>query len=244
MQLSATMPRVQIIVPVYNEGDGILQLYDSLVKAGVEFDSLKFIYDFDADTTVPFIAKLHDQDERVGGERNDFGRGAVNALRWGFSRAQPGPVIVVMGDNSDTLDIVPKMVNLWRSGATIVSPSRYMKGGAKHGGGFIKTMMSRIACVSLKMLGFPTADATNNFKLYDGTWLREQSVDSLGGFEVAIELTYKAFRERKTIVELPTVWTDRTAGESKFQILKWLPQYLKWYFKCLGVLVLRLFRIR
>lgn len=94
------------------------------------------------------------------------------------------------------------------------------------------------------MLGFPTADATNNFKLYDGTWLREQSVDSLGGFEVAIELTYKAFRERKTIVELPTVWTDRTAGESKFQILKWLPQYLKWYFKCLGVLVLRLFRIR
>jgi hypothetical protein len=31
------------------------------------------------------------------------------------------------------------------------------------------------------------------------------------------------------IAETPTTWRDRTAGESRFQLKKWLPKYLYWY---------------
>ena len=65
---------------------------------------------------------------------------------------------------------ITELLSRWRAGATIVSPSRYMKGGKQHGGGMIKSTLSRAAGVSLKLLGFPTADPTNNFKLYDGSW--------------------------------------------------------------------------
>jgi len=92
-----------------------------------------------------------------------------------------------MGDNSDKLTIIPDMISAWYNGATLVCPSRYMPGGKQHGGPPLKTFLSRTAGKLLKLLGFPTADATNNFKLYDGQWLRSQNIESDGGFEIALE---------------------------------------------------------
>jgi hypothetical protein len=31
------------------------------------------------------------------------------------------------------------------------------------------------------------------------------------------------------VAEIPTIWLDRPAGDSNFQIAKWLPKYLRWY---------------
>ena len=228
---------LQLVVPVHNEGDNVRALHDALVAAEVPFTSLKFVYDFDGDTTLPVIADLQAADARLVASKNEYGRGVLNALRWGFSHAGAGPVVVVMGDNSDRLDIIPEMVRLWRAGATVVSPSRYMRGGEQHGGGFVKSGLSRLAGVSLKLLGFPTADPTNNFKLYDGAWLRAQRIESVGGFEVALELTVKAFEQGCSIVELPTVWRDRTFGQSNFRLFKWLPHYLSWYFRAIRALL-------
>lgn len=240
MNASSTAPaasrdfKIQIVVPVYNEGQGVVRLYDNLLAAGVTFDQIKFVYDFDADTSVPFINQLNERDARVIGDKNLYGRGAVNALRWGFAHSVSGPVITVMGDGSDKLSDIPKMVDLWTKGATIVSASRYTRGGVQQGGGVVKSSMSRLAGLSLSFLGFPTSDATNNFKLYDGTWLSKQKVESVGGFEVAIELCFKCYKDGKDIVEIPTEWRDRTDGKSNFKLIAWTPKYLKWYLKILG----------
>lgn len=229
---------IQLVVPIYNEGENVIRLYSDLLAEDIAFDSLKFVYDFEGDITLPFIEELANKDQRVFAEKNEFGRGVINALRWAFVRAKAGPLIVVMGDNSDKLSLIGEMVEHWKAGAVLVSPSRYMPGGEQHGGGLIKSGLSRLAGKSLKLFGFPTADPTNNFKLYDGTWLSQQKIESSGGFEVAIELCYKAFRDGKQIVELPTVWKDRTMGASNFKLFKWLPLYLKWYLKILSKLLL------
>ena len=225
--------RVQLVVPIYNEGENVQILYRRLAEDGVTFDSLKYVYDFDGDTSLPYIAELAREDSRVRAEKNCFGRGVVNALRWGFAHATPGPVIVVMGDNSDKLSIIPQMIALWQKGAVVVSPSRYMPGGMQHGGPPLKTFLSRTAGRFLKAWGFPTADATNNFKLYDGAWLAAQTIESVGGFEVALELCYKAYRDERKIAELPTEWWDRTMGESRFKLWSWIPRYLRWYLRAL-----------
>lgn len=237
--LANSIAKTQLVVPVYNEGENARILYNRLQTDGVEFDSLKYVYDFEADNTLPVINELKQLDPRVSAEKNNYGKGAVNALRWGFAHAGPGPVLVIMGDNSDKLSIIPALVSEWQQGASIVSPSRYMKGGEQHGGGFLKSTLSRVAGVSLKLLGFPTADPTNNFKLYDGAWLSQQTIESVGGFEIALELCYKAYAQGKKITEVPTVWTDRELGESRFRLFHWLPHYLKWYFRCLGALFVR-----
>ena len=238
----AAPKQIQILVPIYNEGENVCRLHQELRRSGASYDSLCFVYDFEGDTTLPYIAQLTSTDNRVHADMNRYGKGVLNALRWGFAHAGGGAVIVVMGDNSDKLELIPEMVELWRQGATIVSPSRYMRGGEQHGGGLVKSTMSRVAGTSLKLLGFPTADPTNNFKLYDGEWLSSQQIESSGGFELAMELSYKAYRDRRRIVELPTVWRDRTEGTSRFKLFAWTPKYLRWYFKIVGELLLRKFK--
>ena len=56
-------------MPVYNEGENVLTLYHRLVASNVSYDSLKFIYDFDTDSSLPFVAKIHAQDSRVVAEK-------------------------------------------------------------------------------------------------------------------------------------------------------------------------------
>lgn len=220
-----------MIVPIYNEGENVKVLYRALVAEEAPFDSLSFIYDIDTDSSLPFIAEISEQDSRVTAKKNTFGRGVINAMRYGFAHAESGPVLVLMGDNSDKLSIIPEMIELWGQGATIVSPSRYMPGGKQHGGPPVKSFLSRISGTFIGLIGFPTSDPTNNFKLYDGVWLRDQKIESLGGFEVALELCFKAYKQGKTIKQLPTEWWDRTEGESNFKLFAWLPKYLYWYLR-------------
>ena len=79
-----------------------------------------------------------------------------------------GPAFVVMADLSDDLAIVPAMLAKYRQGDRIVCASRYMAGGKQIGGPLLKRTLSRLAGLSLRYgIGFPTHDATNNFRLYD-----------------------------------------------------------------------------
>jgi len=233
---------IQISVPVYNEGENINVLYSKLVSEGIEFDSLKFVYDSDTDTTLPYIEELHRNDSRVRTLKNELSPGVVNALRFAFLHCDSGPLIILMGDNSDKLSLIPDMITCWKEGVTIVCPSRYMPGGQQYGGGILKSGLSRFAGLSLKLIGFPTSDATNNFKLYDGDWVRSQEIESAGGFEIALELCYKAYLAGKEIRELPTVWRPRIIGKSRFKLIRWLPHYLRWYLKTVWAVLRRLLR--
>jgi len=59
--------------------------------------------------------------------------------------------------------------------------------------------------------------------------VNELGIESERGFEIALELTAKAFARREPITEIPTTWRDRTSGEAGFRLFRWLPMYLKWY---------------
>jgi hypothetical protein len=227
---------IQLLVPIHHEGENVAILHRRLAEERVGYDSLTFVYDEDGDVSLPFVETIRRSDPRVRAEKNQLGPGVLRALRFGFSRCRPGPVVVVMGDNSDKLSLVPAMVRLWREGAVVVTPSRYMPGGRQHGGGWLKSRLSRWAGRSLRLAGFPTSDPTNNFKLYDGEWLRRQRIESDGGFEVALELCYKAFVQGERIAELPTEWWDRARGKSRFRLAAWLPRYLRWYLRSLVAL--------
>ena len=96
--------------------------------------------------------------------------------------------------------------------------------------------MSRIAGLSLHWLGgLPIHDATSNYRLYSKRLLQRVTIESTGGFELGLELTVKAYALGMRVAEVPTTWRDRTAGQSRFQLWKWLPRYLHWYWVGIGV---------
>lgn len=229
-----SQPLIYIITPVYNEGENFPALYDEIRKKIKTPHKVVVVYDFNEDTTVSVVKKYQKQDKNLVLHKNNRGRGALNAILSGFDYVKSGPLLVTMADLSDELGKVDMMYEQYLDGSDLVCGSRYMKGGKQIGGPFIKRNLSRLAGVSLYWIRrLPTHDVTNNFKLYDKAFLDSITIESQGGFEIAMEITVKAFKQNKKITEVPTTWRDRTAGETNFKLMKWLPMYLHWYFYAL-----------
>jgi glycosyltransferase involved in cell wall biosynthesis len=223
-------PRLSVVVPVYNEGrniEAVLRAFERTVAAPHE---VLVVYDFDEDTTVPVVAALQGELGNVRLHRNDLGRGVLNALKAGIAAARAPLVLVMMADGSDDPAAVDPMLRLAEGGADVVAGSRYARGGRQLGGPLLKRAMSRLAGLSLYWLrALPIHDATNNYRLYRRSFLDATTIESDGGFELAIELTVKAHIAGRRLAEVPTTWRDRTAGESRFRLRAWLPRYLRWY---------------
>jgi glycosyltransferase involved in cell wall biosynthesis len=221
---------LHIIIPVYNEKDNIEGVYRLIKKHIPTEHRIYVVYDFAEDNTVPVVKALQTLDPDLLLVNNRYGRGVLNAIKTGFDSAPSGPCLVVMGDISDDLSIVPLMLEQYQRGFKVVSASRYMSGGNQIGGPILKRTLSRLAGMSLHYLtGIPTHDVTNNFKLYDKSLLDAVTIQSKGGFEIAMELTVKAFKKGYAICEIPATWRDRTAGASRFKLWRWAPHYLRWY---------------
>jgi dolichol-phosphate mannosyltransferase len=226
------MSRLSIVIPVYNEGANFRSLWKELTAwLHADFTAC-VVYDFDEDDTVPVVKEIiADGEARLRAVKNRGGRGVVPAIMTGFDVAPDGPVLVVMADLSDDLAKVDRMLAVYDQGYHLVAGSRYMRGGRLIGGPFFKQMLSRMAGTSLFWFrGLPTHDATNAFKIYDRAMVQSFSVESRGGFELNLELTVKAFLAGYRITEIPATWRDRTNGQSRFRLWKWLPLYLRWYF--------------
>jgi|ERR1035437_2153453 glycosyltransferase involved in cell wall biosynthesis len=221
------------VCPVYNEADNIgRQLNELAAKVKVPAE-LIIVYDFDEDNTLPVVREqISSFPFPIRLIRNAYGRGAMNAVKTGLQTCtNRTAVCVIMADLSDDISVVNRMYELIQDGTyDVVNGSRYMRGGKQIGGPPFKAFLSRTAGLSLHYLaGMPTHDATNNFKMYRGSFLSAIEIESKGGFEIGLELVGKAYVGGYSIGEVPSVWTDRVAGESRFDLIKWLPQYLKWY---------------
>lgn len=222
--------KLSIVMPVYNEGRVIKTTIEKVEKAVKSPHELLIVYDMDEDTTVEPVKILRKKYPNVLLIKNIYGRGALNALKTGLKKAKGDAVCIMMADLTDDPAVLNKMMRKFNEGYSVISASRYMKGGHQIGGPLVKQILSRIAGISLHYLvGLPTHDATNSFRLYSKKFLSSTKIESDGGFELGLELTVKAYFNGYKVSEVPTTWTY-LAKESRFYLKKWLPKYLKWYF--------------
>jgi glycosyltransferase involved in cell wall biosynthesis len=231
-----------LVCPVYNEHENIVPLLEALERTVRTPFELVVVYDRDDDTTLPPLrAAAPRMPFRIRELRNAEGRGVLGAVKTGLRDGGGDAALVIMADLADDLRIVDAMYALIASGnADLVAGSRYMRGGRQIGGPWFKGLLSRLAGLSLHLTcGLPTHDATNNFKMYARCVLDAIEIESVAGFEVAMEITVKAHALGFRIVEIPATWTDRVAGESRFRLMHWLPHYLRWYWYALAHALVR-----
>ena len=221
---------MSIVVPAYNEGEAIVPFLTRVTSTvSIPFELL-VVVDSPDDTTIPVVAAITDVDPRIQCVVNTHGRGPAQAIRFGFDAAKAPTVVVTMADGSDDPRQIDALTELVERGVVVAAGSRYMAGGQQIGGPRLKRFLSRVAGRSLHLFAsIGTRDATNSFKAYNADFVREVTIQSRDGFEIGLELTAKARRARLPVAELPTIWLDRTEGESNFQLQKWIPKYLRWY---------------
>ena len=191
---------LSIVIPVYHEEKNVGILLTDIKKNVKTAKEILIIYDFEKDPTVTAVKTFIRKNK--GNEifliKNFVGnrKGVVNAVKSGFKKARGEAILVLMADLSDDLKIIDKMFKKIELGDDVVCGSRYMPGGKKIGGPFLKTFLSKFAGKSLYYLtGMPTQDSTNAFKMYRKSVLNEITIESTGGFEFSMELVIKAFKK-------------------------------------------------
>ena len=111
-----------------------------------------------------------------------------------------------------------------------------MPGGQQIGAPILKSFLSRFAGMSLWLFRrVGTRDATNSFKAYSKEFIDKVGIDSTSGFEIALELVAKARRLKLPVAEIPTIWLERSVGNSNFKLWHWLPRYIRWYLYAFGI---------
>ncbi len=223
-------PRVSVVVPAYNEGEGIVAVLDRLFESVRLPCEVLVVVDAPGDSTVAVAEEYAGKEPRLACLVNTYGPGPANAIRFGIDAAAAPVVVVTMADGCDDARQIDDLVRLVERGVAVAAASRYMPGGQQVGGPVIKGTMSRLAGRSLRTLAHVgTRDATNSFKAYATDFVRQVGIDSRDGFEIGIELTAKAKRLRLPVAEIPTIWLDRQAGVSNFKVARWVPSYVRWY---------------
>jgi glycosyltransferase involved in cell wall biosynthesis len=223
--------RLDIVIPVYNEGANIMATLRAIVR-GVKTPSRVLIcYDKDDDDTLPAITNNRGALGILPVEfvRN-HGRGAHGAVLTGFAASDAPFVLVYPADDDYNAEILDSMVEKAATGCDIVCASRFMAGGSMHGCPWLKALLVRAANFTLYYVArLPTHDASNGFRLFSRRAIEEIPIESVRGFCYSIELLVKCHRLGWRIGEVPARWFQRAHGASRFQVIKWLPDYLRWY---------------
>ena len=223
-------PRVSVVVPAYNEGPGIEDVLNRLLEGITLPCEVIVVVDSPDDGTVPYVEKFARRDSRIRVMVNDIRPGPAHAIRCGIASASSAVAVVTMADGCDDAQQIDDLVRLVERGVVVAAASRYSRGGQQVGGPFLKSLLSRMAGLSLWALArVGTHDATNSFKAYDVAFVNDVGIASTAGFEIGIELVAKARRARRPVAEVPTIWLERAQGVSNFKIAKWLPHYLRWW---------------
>jgi len=222
--------RVSVVIPAYQEGEHIRPILDRVLESVSLPCEVLIVVDDPADPTVPVVREFAARDERARVVVNTYGRGPARAIRYGIDQARASTVVVTMADGSDDPRQIDDLCRLVERGVVVAAASRFSPGGQQVGGPIVKSLLSRTAGRSLHLLArVGTRDATNSFKAYDREFVRTVGIHSNTGFEIGLELTAKAKRLGLPVAEIPTIWLERGAGISNFDVWGWLPRYLRWY---------------
>lgn len=219
----ATVPRLTVIVPTFNERGNVERMFAGIDRAltGIPYEVI-FVDDDSPDGTADAARQLGERDPRVRCIRRVGRRGLAGACIEGMISASAPIVAVMDADLQHDEELLPRMLDLVRSGAAdIVVGSRYVAGGAAADGfSAIRRWGSNTAnALARFVLGAALSDPMSGFFM-----MRRAAVEevvhrlSRQGFKILLDIIVST-RPRPTIVELAYSFRERRAGTSKLDSL-------------------------
>jgi len=230
---------LDIIIPVYNEGENIIAVLDSLSKSVKTPFQVMICYDHEEDNTLPVVKAYQPLNFQIDWVKNQ-GRGVHGAVMTGFRQSRAPAVLVLPADDTYNAPRIDQMYEKLNQGFDLVVASRFRKGGCMKGCRWPKSFLARAASWSLHQLAkIPITDVTNGFRLFSRRVINTILIESEEGFTYSLELLAKCHRLGWKMDEVPALWFERHKGKSRFRTFRWLPHYLRWYFYSFATTYLR-----
>src|SRR5690349_21132642 len=120
--------KLDFVIPVYNEGDNILAVLDSLKKALRIPYRVLICYDDDDDDTLS-VLRGYNAETDVVLVKNRYGRGPHAAVRSGFDASTAPAVLMIPADDDYNAPAFQAMYDEFERGSDIVCASRFIRRG-------------------------------------------------------------------------------------------------------------------
>lgn len=226
------MLKFSLVVPTYNEAGGIERLIVALDevfrKNGLDGEII-VVDDNSPDGTGRIVDELSARyPVRCLHRPGKLGLSSGVIDGWKFARPESQAVGAMDADFSHDPNAIPAMVRALEQGYGLAVGSRYVKGGGIRNWPLRRKVTSLVAIALAKPLT-SVRDITSGFFLVERSALDGVELDPIG-FKIGLEVIAKA-HYRKAI-EVPYVFTDRVAGQSKLnqrEIFNYLRQLRRIY---------------
>ena len=222
------MTKLDIIIPVYNEDENIIQLLKSLEKEIKYNFRILICYDSEEDKTLKYFKEKNIIKKEIVLIKNPK-QGPNSAIIQGINSSNSEIILVYMADDFENVKLINKMVKLIEDGHELIIPSRFIQGGKMLRAKKIKKAVTIIGSYLIYYLArIPFKDCTNAFKMFSVNLKNKITLDSTTGFTFALELTAKSYFLKSKIIEIPSTWIEVENRKSNFKVLKWIPYYIYW----------------
>ncbi len=214
------MDTALVIIPTYNEIENIEKIIRAVFALEQAFDIL-VVDDNSPDGTAQKVKELQKEFSQlqltVRAKKEGLGLAYIHGFEWAL--AKDYTIIVEMdADFSHDPKDLPRLYNSIKNGADVAVGSRYVNGIAVVNWDMTRLMLSYFASKYVHLITrIPIKDTTAGFVAYKREVLEKIVLRKIKfvGYAFQIEMKFKAWKLGFNVVEVPVIFTDRTAGESK-----------------------------
>jgi len=217
----SSMSNALVIIPTYNEIENISKMLDTVMNLNEGFDVL-IVDDGSPDGTAQVVREKMDAfggrihlEERTG--KLGLGTAYIHGFMWALARGYEYIFEMDCDFSHDPNDLA-RLKKACEEGADLSIGSRYVKGVNVVNWPMSRVLLSYFASVYVRFItGMPIQDATAGFKCYKRATLEGINFDKIHfvGYAFQIEMKFKVWQRKMSIIEVPVIFTDRTEGQSK-----------------------------
>ncbi len=214
------MSRPLVVIPTFNEAHTIAALVASIHDA-LPLAHVLVVDDASADGTGQLVDRLAASSSELHAlhrpKKLGLGSAYVEGFRWGLARGFDR-FIEMDADFSHDPAYLPRFMSELDAGADLVVGSRNVPGGAVEGWGALRHAISKGGSLYARLiLRANVRDLTTGYKAYSRRAVERLLSGELrsNGYAFQIETTYRLLQAGLRVVELPIVFVDRRAGQSK-----------------------------
>lgn len=210
-----------VIIPTYNEKENIEAIIRKVFSLSDDFHVL-IVDDGSPDGTANIVKSLIPEfegklyiEERKG--KLGLGTAYIHGFKWSLARDYAF-IIEMDADFSHNPEDLPRLRDACSLGADVAVGSRYIKGVNVVNWPMSRVLMSYFASAYVRLItGMTVQDTTAGFVCYKREVLQRIRLDKIRfvGYAFQIEMKFTAIMHGFKLVEIPIIFTDRTAGTSK-----------------------------
>ena len=208
-----------IISPTYNEKKNITSLIESVFSVNQDYHIL-IIDDNSPDGTANFVKELQLKYKNLFLEERPGKAGLGTAYKYGFNWAlnrDYDNIVQMDADLSHDPKEIIEMVRLLNNYDLVIG-SRYIDGVSVVHWPIKRLLLSYGANVYARLVtGLPIKDSTGGYKAWKREVLNSIDINAVKsqGYSFQIEMNWRAWQKKFSIIEHPIIFADRTIGQSK-----------------------------